>query len=109
VGERANIGAGTITCNYDGEKKHPTRIGADAFIGSDSILVAPIEIGDGAYVAAGSTLTDPVPPGALALGRAKQVTKEGWVARRQAEKQMKGAASAPPPTPRARPAGSRAG
>jgi bifunctional UDP-N-acetylglucosamine pyrophosphorylase/glucosamine-1-phosphate N-acetyltransferase len=89
VGARSNIGAGTITCNYDGEKKHPTRIGADVFVGSDSILVAPIEIGDGAYVAAGSVLTDPVPPGALALGRARQVTKEGWVEKRQAEKQMK--------------------
>jgi bifunctional UDP-N-acetylglucosamine pyrophosphorylase/glucosamine-1-phosphate N-acetyltransferase len=84
------VGAGTITCNYDGEKKHPTRIGAGAFIGSDSILVAPIEIGDRAYVAAGSTLTDPVPAGSLALGRARQVTKEGWVDRRNAEKQMKG-------------------
>ena len=90
VGERTNVGAGTITCNYDGEKKHPTRIGAGAFIGSDSILVAPIEIGDRAYVAAGSTLTDPVPAGSLALGRARQVTKEGWVDRRNAEKQMKG-------------------
>jgi bifunctional UDP-N-acetylglucosamine pyrophosphorylase/glucosamine-1-phosphate N-acetyltransferase len=90
IGERTNVGAGTITCNYDGEKKHPTKIGADAFIGSDSILVAPIEIGDRAYVAAGSTLTDPVPAGALALGRARQVTKEGWVDRRNAEKQMKG-------------------
>ena len=90
IGERTNVGAGTITCNYDGEKKHPTRIGAGAFIGSDSILVAPIEIGDRAYVAAGSTLTDPVPAGSLALGRARQVTKEGWVDRRNAEKQMKG-------------------
>jgi bifunctional UDP-N-acetylglucosamine pyrophosphorylase/glucosamine-1-phosphate N-acetyltransferase len=89
VGAKANVGAGTITCNYDGEKKHQTRIGDGAFIGSDSILVAPIEIGDGAYVAAGSVLTDPVPPGALALGRAKQVTKEGWVEKRRAEKQMK--------------------
>jgi bifunctional UDP-N-acetylglucosamine pyrophosphorylase/glucosamine-1-phosphate N-acetyltransferase len=90
IGAKTNVGAGTITCNYDGEKKHPTRIGAGAFIGSDSILVAPIEIGDGAYVAAGSTLTDAVPAGALALGRARQVTKEGWVDRRNAEKQMKG-------------------
>jgi bifunctional UDP-N-acetylglucosamine pyrophosphorylase/glucosamine-1-phosphate N-acetyltransferase len=89
VGAKANVGAGTITCNYDGEKKHQTRIGDGAFIGSDSILVAPIEIGDGAYVAAGSVLTDPVPPGALALGRARQVTKEGWVEKRRAEKQMK--------------------
>jgi bifunctional UDP-N-acetylglucosamine pyrophosphorylase / glucosamine-1-phosphate N-acetyltransferase len=87
VGAGTNVGAGTITCNYDGEKKHPTTIGEGAFIGSDSILVAPIRIGDGAYVAAGSTLTDSVPAGALALGRAKQVTKEGWVARRAAEKQ----------------------
>jgi len=91
VGAGANVGAGTITCNYDGEKKHPTRIGAGAFIGSDSILVAPIEIGDGAYVAAGSVITEPVPAGALALGRARQITKEGWVDRRRAEKQMKGA------------------
>jgi bifunctional UDP-N-acetylglucosamine pyrophosphorylase/glucosamine-1-phosphate N-acetyltransferase len=91
IGEKTNVGAGTITCNYDGEKKHPTRIGAGAFIGSDSILVAPIEIGDRAYVAAGSTITEPVPSGALALGRARQITKEGWVDRRNAEKQMKGA------------------
>jgi bifunctional UDP-N-acetylglucosamine pyrophosphorylase/glucosamine-1-phosphate N-acetyltransferase len=97
VGPGANVGAGTITCNYDGEKKHPTRIGAGAFVGSDSILVAPIEIGDGAYVAAGSVITEPVPPGALALGRARQVTKEGWAARRRAEKQMKGKGSATAP------------
>ncbi len=89
VGARSNVGAGTITCNYDGERKNPTLIGEDVFVGSDSILVAPIEIGDGAYVAAGSVLTDPVPPGALALGRARQVTKEGWVEKRRAEKQMK--------------------
>jgi bifunctional UDP-N-acetylglucosamine pyrophosphorylase/glucosamine-1-phosphate N-acetyltransferase len=91
VGERANVGAGTITCNYDGEKKHPTRIGAGAFVGSDSILVAPLEIGDGAYIAAGSVITEPVPDGALALGRARQVTKEGWAAKRREEKQIKGA------------------
>jgi bifunctional UDP-N-acetylglucosamine pyrophosphorylase/glucosamine-1-phosphate N-acetyltransferase len=87
VGAGVNIGAGTITCNYDGEKKHETRIGDGAFIGSDSILVAPIEIGAGAYVAAGSTITQPVPPGALALGRARQENKEGWVARRRTRKQ----------------------
>jgi bifunctional UDP-N-acetylglucosamine pyrophosphorylase/glucosamine-1-phosphate N-acetyltransferase len=86
IGAGVNVGAGTITCNYDGERKYETRIGDGAFIGSDSILVAPIEIGAGAYVAAGSTLTQTVPPGALALGRAQQVNKEGWVARRQAEK-----------------------
>ena len=99
IGPNVNVGAGTITCNYDGEKKHPTTIGEGAFIGSDSILVAPISIGAGAYVAAGSTLTDSVPPGSLALGRAKQVTKEGWVARRAAEKQNKGAVASAAPAP----------
>jgi bifunctional UDP-N-acetylglucosamine pyrophosphorylase/glucosamine-1-phosphate N-acetyltransferase len=94
VGAGANVGAGTITCNYDGEKKHPTRIGAGAFVGSDSILVAPLEIGDGAYVAAGSVITETVPPGALALGRARQVTKEGWAAKRREERQIKGARQA---------------
>jgi bifunctional UDP-N-acetylglucosamine pyrophosphorylase/glucosamine-1-phosphate N-acetyltransferase len=94
VGAGVNVGAGTITCNYDGEKKHETRIGDGAFIGSDSILVAPLEIGAGAYVAAGSTITQPVPAGALALGRAAQVTKEGWVARKQAEKAAAKAAAA---------------
>lgn len=95
VGDGANVGAGTITCNYDGEKKHPTRIGAGAFVGSDSILVAPVEIGDGAYVAAGSVVTDPVPPGALALGRARQVTKEGWVEKRRAERAAAGNGARP--------------
>jgi len=90
VGAGANIGAGTITCNYDGEKKHPTKIGAGAFVGSDSILVAPLEIGDGAYIGAGSVITKDVPAGALGVGRAHQVTKEGWVAERAARKQMKG-------------------
>jgi bifunctional UDP-N-acetylglucosamine pyrophosphorylase/glucosamine-1-phosphate N-acetyltransferase len=101
VGARANIGAGTITCNYDGEKKHRTTIGEGAFVGSDSILVAPIEIGAGAYLAAGSTLTEPVPAGALAFGRARQVTKEGWVAARKAAKQKEreAAAAAPEPGP----------
>jgi bifunctional UDP-N-acetylglucosamine pyrophosphorylase/glucosamine-1-phosphate N-acetyltransferase len=84
IGAGVNVGAGTITCNYDGEKKHLTRIGDGAFIGSDSILVAPVEIGAGAYVAAGSTITQRVPPGALALGRALQANKEGWVAKRKA-------------------------
>jgi bifunctional UDP-N-acetylglucosamine pyrophosphorylase/glucosamine-1-phosphate N-acetyltransferase len=96
VGAGANVGAGTITCNYDGEKKHETRIGDGAFIGSDSILVAPIEIGARAYVAAGSVVTDPVPPGALALGRARQVTKEGWVEKRRLEKQNKRAGAEKP-------------
>jgi bifunctional UDP-N-acetylglucosamine pyrophosphorylase/glucosamine-1-phosphate N-acetyltransferase len=84
IGAGVNVGCGTITCNYDGERKHETRIGDGAFIGSDSILVAPVEIGAGAYVAAGSTVTEAVPAGALALGRARQVNKEGWVARLQA-------------------------
>jgi bifunctional UDP-N-acetylglucosamine pyrophosphorylase/glucosamine-1-phosphate N-acetyltransferase len=78
VGAGVNVGCGTITCNYDGERKHPTVIGDGVFVGSDSILVAPIRVGKGAYLAAGSTLTEDVPPGALALGRARQVVKPGW-------------------------------
>jgi bifunctional UDP-N-acetylglucosamine pyrophosphorylase/glucosamine-1-phosphate N-acetyltransferase len=77
VGARANIGAGTITCNYDGFQKHRTEIGAGAFIGSNAALVAPIRIGQDAIVAAGSVVTEDVPPNALALGRARQVTKPG--------------------------------
>jgi bifunctional UDP-N-acetylglucosamine pyrophosphorylase/glucosamine-1-phosphate N-acetyltransferase len=83
VGERVNIGAGTITCNYDGQKKHPTTIGDGAFIGSNSTLVAPVEIGENSYIGAGSVITDRVPPEALALGRGRQVVKDGWVARRK--------------------------
>jgi len=86
VGEEVNIGAGTITCNYDGVAKHETRIGDRAFVGTNSSLVAPLTIGEGAYVAAGSTITKDVPPGALAVGRAKQVVKEGWAARRRQKK-----------------------
>jgi bifunctional UDP-N-acetylglucosamine pyrophosphorylase / glucosamine-1-phosphate N-acetyltransferase len=86
VGDKVNIGAGTITCNYDGIKKHRTRIGKDAFIGSNSTLVAPIEIGDGSYVGAGSVITHPVPPDALALGRARQANKEGWASARRKKK-----------------------
>ena len=82
IGERTNIGAGTITCNYDGEKKHRTTIGTGAFVGSNSTLVAPIEIGDGSYIGAGSVITDGVPADALALGRARQVVKPGWVKKR---------------------------
>lgn len=77
VGARSNIGAGTITCNYDGVDKHRTRIGADVFVGSDSVLVAPISLGNGSFIAAGSAVTEDVPEGALALGRARQVTKPG--------------------------------
>src|SRR3989475_3746732 len=82
VGTQVNIGAGTITCNYDGVAKHATKIGDRAFIGTNTSLAAPITIGDGAYIAAGSTVTKDVPPGALAVGRAHQVVKEGWAARK---------------------------
>ena len=83
IGPAVNIGAGTITCNYDGVTKHPTRIEAGAFIGSDSTLVAPVTIGAGAYVAAGSAITEDVPADALALGRSRQVVKPGWAAARR--------------------------
>jgi bifunctional UDP-N-acetylglucosamine pyrophosphorylase/glucosamine-1-phosphate N-acetyltransferase len=78
VGAGANIGAGTITCNYDGFAKHRTVIGAGAFIGSDTTLVAPVTVGEGAFTGAGSTITDDVPAGGLALARGRQVVKEGW-------------------------------
>jgi bifunctional UDP-N-acetylglucosamine pyrophosphorylase/glucosamine-1-phosphate N-acetyltransferase len=81
VGEGANVGAGTITCNYDGAAKHHTDIGKGAFIGSNSALVAPVTIGDGAYVGSGSVITHDVPADALAVGRARQVLKEGWASR----------------------------
>jgi bifunctional UDP-N-acetylglucosamine pyrophosphorylase/glucosamine-1-phosphate N-acetyltransferase len=78
IGDGANIGAGTITCNYDGQKKHATTIGAGAFIGSNSTLVAPVEVGAEGYVAAGSVITENVPAGTLALGRSRQVVKTEW-------------------------------
>jgi bifunctional UDP-N-acetylglucosamine pyrophosphorylase/glucosamine-1-phosphate N-acetyltransferase len=78
-----NIGAGTITCNYDGRKKHPTLIGDGAFVGSNSTLVAPVQIGAGSYVAAGSVITKPVPEDALGIGRGHQVNKEGWAKTRR--------------------------
>ncbi len=84
IGERANIGAGTIFCNYDGYQKHQTIIGANAFIGSDSQLVAPVEIGPGAYVASGTTVTKDVPSEALAISRVKQENKPGYAARLRA-------------------------
>lgn len=82
VGERVNIGAGAITCNYDGVAKHPTVIGDGAFVGTNSSLVAPLTIGEGAHIGAGSVITKDVPPGALAVERAPQVVKDGWAARR---------------------------
>jgi bifunctional UDP-N-acetylglucosamine pyrophosphorylase/glucosamine-1-phosphate N-acetyltransferase len=81
VGERTNVGAGTITCNYDGIGKYHTDIGKGAFIGSNSSLVAPVKIGDGAYIGSGSVITDDVPAGGLGLARGLQIVREGWVAR----------------------------
>jgi bifunctional UDP-N-acetylglucosamine pyrophosphorylase / glucosamine-1-phosphate N-acetyltransferase len=86
IGPGVNVGAGTITCNYDGAHKHATRIEAGAFVGSNSTLVAPVVVGEGAYVAAGSTITADVPARSLALGRARQVVKSGWVRRTKEDK-----------------------
>ena len=86
IGSGTNIGAGAITCNYDGVNKHTTTIGDKVFVGSDSTLVAPLIVGDGAYIAAGSCITEDVPPDALALGRSRQTTKEGWVSARKVRK-----------------------
>ena len=83
IGEKVNVGAGTITCNYDGKKKHQTTIEDGAFIGSDSQLIAPVTVGKGAYVAAGSSITENVPAGSLAISRGKQINKEGWVDRKK--------------------------
>lgn len=83
IGAGANIGAGTITCNYDGHRKHPTKIGDGAFVGSNSTLVAPVEVGAGSYVGAGSVITKPVPPDALGIGRGHQYNKEGWARSRR--------------------------
>jgi bifunctional UDP-N-acetylglucosamine pyrophosphorylase/glucosamine-1-phosphate N-acetyltransferase len=90
VGEKVNVGAGTITCNYDGVSKHKTIIEDGVFVGSDSILIAPVRIGKGAYVAAATTVTEDVPPDSLALGRARQIVKEGWAkAKREKAKAQK--------------------
>jgi len=78
IGPRTNIGAGTITCNYDGMDKHRTVIGADSFIGTHTTLVAPVTLGEGAWTAAGSAITEDVPAGGLGIGRARQVNKDGW-------------------------------
>lgn len=83
IGEKVNIGAGTITCNYDGTRKSPTVIEDGAFIGSDTQLVAPVRIGKGAYVAAGSSIVEDVPAGALGIARGKQINKPGWVEKKK--------------------------
>jgi len=89
IGAGVNVGAGVITCNYDGIHKHQTTIGDGVFVGSDSTLVAPITIAEGAYIAAGSCITEDVPPGALALGRSRQTTKLGWAAAKKAAAEAK--------------------
>jgi bifunctional UDP-N-acetylglucosamine pyrophosphorylase/glucosamine-1-phosphate N-acetyltransferase len=85
VGPKTNVGAGTITCNYDGFGKHVTTIGRGVFIGSDTTLVAPLRIGDGAYIAAGSTITENVPPDGLGVARGRQVNKPRWASRKRRE------------------------
>jgi bifunctional UDP-N-acetylglucosamine pyrophosphorylase/glucosamine-1-phosphate N-acetyltransferase len=102
VGEGANVGAGTIVCNYDGVAKHHTDIGKGVFIGSNSSLVAPVKIGDGAYVGTGSVVTDEVPADALAIARGRQVNKPGLATRlraRQAAAKESGKAQKPKLTP----------
>ena len=87
VGTGSNIGAGSITCNYDGENKHQTQIGNAVFVGSNSTLVAPLTLEDGSYVAAGSVITKRVEADSLAIGRARQTDKPGWAKRRRQRKQ----------------------
>jgi len=84
IGPKVNVGAGTITCNYDGSRKHATVIEEGAFIGSDTQLIAPVTVGTGAYVAAGSSITEDVPPGALGIARGRQTNVDGWVERKKA-------------------------
>ena len=94
IGVGSNIGAGTITANYDGVSKHRTEIGDHAFVGSDSVLIAPASVADGAYVAAGSAITDPVPSGAIGIARGRQSNVEGWVERRRSGTKSAAAAKA---------------
>jgi bifunctional UDP-N-acetylglucosamine pyrophosphorylase/glucosamine-1-phosphate N-acetyltransferase len=84
VGAGVNIGAGTITCNYDGVHKHKTVIEDGVFVGSDATLVAPVRVGKGAYIAAATCVTEDVPPDSLAVGRARQIVKEGWAREKRA-------------------------
>jgi bifunctional UDP-N-acetylglucosamine pyrophosphorylase / glucosamine-1-phosphate N-acetyltransferase len=90
IGRDVNVGAGTITCNYDGRQKHPTTIGDGAFVGSDTTLVAPVKVGQNAYIAAGSAITDDVPAGALAIARSRQENKPGWVEKRSSQLSVAG-------------------
>ena len=83
IGDRSNIGAGTIVANYDGQAKHRTTVGSDVRVGSNNTLVAPVEVGDGAYTAAGSAISEDVPAGALGIARERQRNIEGWVARKR--------------------------
>ena len=109
VGKRVNIGAGTITCNYDGFRKEHTVIEDEAFIGSDTQLVAPVKVQKGAVVGAGSTITQDVPPDALALSRSEQSNREGWASRRRAcypEQSAPSAAPKPAPSSRKKKKGS---
>ena len=85
IGANTNIGAGVITCNYDGTHKHRTEVGAGSFIGSDSTLVAPVKLGEGVFVGAGSCITKDVPSDALAVGRSRKIVKEGWAGKRRAQ------------------------
>jgi bifunctional UDP-N-acetylglucosamine pyrophosphorylase/glucosamine-1-phosphate N-acetyltransferase len=99
IGTGSNIGAATVFVNYDGVSKHPTTVGDHVRIGSDTMLVAPVTVGDGAYTAAGSVVTDDVPPGALAVGRARQHNSEGWTRRRRPGTASAKAAEAAGPGP----------
>ena len=86
IGEDTNIGAGTITCNYDGIRKNPTKIGNRCFVGSDTMFVAPVELGDDAFTGAGSVITQDVPEGDLAVARAKQRNIPGWGKKKNSRK-----------------------
>src|SRR5690606_30209224 len=95
IGEGVNVGAGTITCNYDGVNKHRTVLGDGVFVGSDTQLVAPVTVGAGAFLGAGSTITRDVPPGALAVSRTPQTVREGWAERRRAKRETPAGAASP--------------
>jgi bifunctional UDP-N-acetylglucosamine pyrophosphorylase/glucosamine-1-phosphate N-acetyltransferase len=103
IGEGVNIGAGTITCNYDGVHKHPTIVEDGAFIGSDSQLVAPVRVGKGAYVAAGSSIVSDVPAGSLGIARSRQSNVEGWVQRKKAAPASARLPAEPGPDPASQP------